>query len=177
MAMAGVAGRPKRVRTDPIGSIKPGKSFNNFPAIMAAFPEAISEIVAETTEHLGIRAMAAAPVQGSARGRPHGSWNGRPDVAVGTLRASMKTRLFKRRGTDIVLSGRVDFKAVDPTAKEPNHSFAKAVEFGSTRLNSTIGRGAGHYRVPNEQFLVPAIIRERPVFIARLKDLESRLPR
>lgn len=180
MAMASVGGRPKRVRTDPIGTIGGrglGRSFNNFPAIAAAFPGALSDIVVETTEHLAVLAEARAPQQGSSRGRPHGSWNGRPDVAVGTLRRSGKVRFAKRRGTDLVLTGRVDFKAEDPTAKEPHHSFAKAVEVGSVRTNVSIGKGAGHYHVPPEPFLVPSIIDERPIFIARIADLESRLPR
>lgn len=181
MAMATVAGaRPKRVRTDPIGTVGGrglGLSFNNFPAIIAAFPAAISDIVVETTEHLSVLAVAKAPQQGQSRGRPPGSWNGRRDVAPGTLRRSMKTRFYKRRGTDIVLTGRVDFKAVDPTAKEPNHSFAKAVEVGSVRTNASIGKGAGHYKVEAEPFVVPAIVNERPIFMARLRSLESRLPR
>ncbi len=178
MPMASVAGsRPGRVRTDPIGRVTPGKSFNHFPQIIAAFPEAISEIVIETTEHLAVIAQALAPQQGQSRGRPPGSWNGRRDVAPGTLRRSEKVRFYRRRGTDITLSGRIDFKAVDPTAKEPNHSFAKAVEVGSTRLNRTIGKGGGYYHVPAEPFLVPAIVNEREPFIARLKDLERRLPR
>lgn len=182
MAMASVPGRPKRRRSDPIASISlkrgraEGRSFNHFPAIMAAFPEAISDIVIETTAHVGVVAAARAPVQGEARGRPPGSWNGRRDVAPGTLQRSMKTRYYKRRGTDITLTGRVDFKAVDPTAKDPRHSFAKAVEVGSVRTNASIGRGSGHYHVPAEPFLVPTVIDERPIFIARLKDLESRLP-
>lgn len=178
-----VAGaRPKRRRNDPIGTIgtyrgKGGilRSFNGFPAIMRAFPEAISDIVVETTEHLAVLAVAKAPQQGQSRGRPHGSWNGRADVASGTLRRSAKVRFAKRRGSDIVLTGRVDFKAKDPTAKEPNHSFAKAVETGSVRTNASIGRGGGHYRVEAEPFLVPSIVTERPIFYARLAELESRL--
>jgi hypothetical protein len=181
MAMATVAGgRPKRIRQDPIGTIGGkglGKSFNNFPAIMKAFPLAISDIVIETTEELGRYAVAIAPEQGQSRGRPPGSWNGRRDVAPGTLKRSMKTRFYKRRGTDITLTGRVDFKAVDPTAKEPNHSFAKAVEVGSVRTNASIGKGAGHYQVPADPFLVPAIMVERPLFLERLHGLESRLPK
>jgi len=182
MAFATV-NRPRRQRSDPIGMISvkrgraEGRSFNNFPAIIAAFPEACSDIVKETTEHLGVLAAAKAPVQGEARGRPPGSWNGRRDVAPGTLQRSMRTRFFKRKGTDMVQTGRVDFKAVDPTAKEPRHSFAKAVEVGSVRTNRSIGKGAGHYAVPAEPFLVPAIVEERPIFVARFKDLESRLPR
>lgn len=156
-----------------------GRSFNNFPAIIAAFPVAVSDIVVETTDHLGVLAAANAPVQGGAhsRGRPHGSWNGRPDIAPGTLQHSMKTRFFKRRGSDLVVTGRVDFKAVDPTAKEPQHTFAKAVEVGSVRTNRSIGKGTGYHAIPPHPFLVPAIVSERPIFVARLKDLESRLPR
>jgi hypothetical protein len=175
MALTSVPGRPRRIRTDPIGQIKPNRSFNHFPAIMAAFPEAVSAIVVETTEHLAVLATAAAPQQGQSRGRPPGSWNGRKDVAPGTLRRSVRVRFARRRGTDITLSGRIDFKAKDPTAKEPNHSFAKAVEVGSTRTNASIGKGAGHYRVPAQPFLVPAIVRERPIFVMRLMNLESRL--
>jgi hypothetical protein len=87
MAMAAVGGRPKRRRSDPIGMISvkkgraEGRSFNNFPAIIAAFPEVVSDIVRETTEHLGVLAAALAPRQGSAHGRPHGSWNGRASFA------------------------------------------------------------------------------------------------
>lgn len=170
MPMAGVPGRPKRRRSDPIGTIGKNdirKAFNNFPQIMAAFPEAVSEIVVETTVHLGQAAEAGAPVQGQARGR---AWR-RGDPPPGTLRRSMKTRLFHRRGTDIVLSGRVDFKATQPTRRNPKHGFSKPVEVGSDRVSPS-GRS---YRVPNEEFLVPAIIHERPMFIARLKGLEGRL--
>lgn len=165
-------GRPKRIRTDPIGTIgrrEIGKAFNNFPAIAAAFPEALSAIVVETTEELGDLAASNAPVQPT-RGRP---W--KPgDAPPGTIRRSKRVRFAKRRGTDIVLTGRVDFKAVDPTAADPKHTFAKAVESGSTRYR---GRGGGHYRVPAEPFLVPAVEAERPRFVARIKDLESRLPK
>lgn len=182
MALATI-NRPRRRRSDPIGMIsvkrgrQEGRSFNNFPAIIAAFPEAISDIVIETTEHLGVLAAAKAPVQGQSQGRGPGSWNGRRDVAPGTLQRSMRTRFFKRKGTDIVQTGRVDFKAVDPTAKEPKHSFAKAVEVGSVRTNASIGKGSGQYAIRPQPFLVPAIVEERPIFVARLKDLESRLPR
>lgn len=181
MAMATVGGRPKRVRQDPAGTIGGKRAlrqqFNNFPAIARAFPGALSDIVVETTDELAVVAAGRAPVQGQSRGRAYGSWNGRPDVAPGTLRRSVKVRFAKRRGTDLVVSGRVDFKAVDPTAKEPNHSFAKAVEFGSVRTNASIGKGAGHYKVPAEPFLVPSLMEERPRFIARIGTLESRLPR
>ncbi|HEY8818408.1 MAG TPA: hypothetical protein VIM25_06275 [Candidatus Limnocylindrales bacterium] len=173
--MASVAGRPKRQRQDPIGSIamRPGRQefFNLFPAIMARWPVAVSEIVVETTEELGRYAQAIAPVQGESRGRPPGSWNGRRDVAPGTLKRSMKTRYFKRRGTDITVTGRVDFKAIDPTAKDSRHTFAKAVEVGSVRVS----RHGGHYSVPAEPFLVPAIEVERPIFVERLMGLEGRL--
>jgi hypothetical protein len=177
MPMAGVAGR--RARQDPIGEVrmKRGRKewFNDFPRIMKRWPEAVSEIVIETTEELGRYAAMIAPEQGQSRGRPHGSWNGRPDVAPGTLKRSMKTRYYRRRGTDITLTGRVDFKAKDPTAKEPNHSFAKAVEVGSVRTNRSIGKGAGHYSIPEDPFLVPAVVVERPLFVERLKGLEDRL--
>jgi hypothetical protein len=182
MALASV-GRPKRRRSDPIGMIsvkkgrQEGRSFNNFPAIIAAFPQAVSDIVIETTEALGALAAEKAPEQGQSRGRAPGSWNGRRDVAPGTLKRSMRTRFFKRRGTDLVMTGRVDFKAVDPTKKDPKHTFAKAVEVGSVRTNASIGKGSGHYAVPEEPFLVPAIVEMRPVFVANLKTLESRLPR
>lgn len=184
MPLASVGRGPsRRRRSDPIGTIGTSggrggilRSFNGFPAIMAAFPEAISEIVVETTNHLAVLAVAKAPQQGQSRGRPPGSWNGRRDVAPGTLRRSAKVRFARRRGTSMVLTGRVDFKAKDPTAREPNHSFAKAVETGSVRTNASIGRGGGHYRVAAEPFLVPSIVTERPIFYARLADLESRLP-
>lgn len=179
MALATVAGRPKRRREGPIGTVGGRgyiqRQFNNFPAIARAFPGALSNIVIETTAHLGAAAQDNAPVQPT-RGRPYGSWNGRRDVAPGTLKRSMRVRFGKRRGTDLVISGRVDFKAVDPTQKDPKHTFAKAVETGSTRTNASIGKGAGHYRIPPEPFLVPSIVEERPLFIARIGSLESRLP-
>lgn len=169
MAMAGVAGATRRrVRTDPIGSVRPGKAFNHFPAIMAAFPEAISSIVRDTTEILATVAVAAAPEQPT-RGRP---WHA-GDVAPGTLRRSKKVRFFRRRGTDITITGRVDFKAIDPSSNDAKHTFAKAVEVGATRRTK---RGK-YYRIPAQPFLVPAVIRTRPVFIGQLQDLESRLPR
>lgn len=169
MAMAGVARASRsRVRNDAIGAIRPGKAFNHFPQIMAAFPEAISEIVRETTEHLADLAEAAAPIQPT-RGRP---WKA-GDVAPGTLRRSRSTRFFRRRGTDTTITGRVDFKAVAPSRKDPKHPFAKAVEVGATRRT----KGGRYYRIPAQPFLVPSVIHERPVFIARLQDLESRLPR
>lgn len=175
MAMIAATGRPKRRRVDPIGQIKPGRAFNNFPAIMAAFPEAVSAIVVETTNELGRYAAILAPVQGASRGRAPGMWNGRRDVAPGTLKRSMRIRFAKRRGTDITLTGRVDFKAKDPTAREPNHSFAKAVEVGSVRTNASIGKGSGHYSIPADPFLVPAVMVERALFLGRLKRLEDRL--
>jgi len=86
----------------------------------------------------------------------------------------MRTRFYRRRGTDIVLTGRVDFKARDPLGS--GHTFAKAVEVGSVRTNASIGKGAGHYAIPPDPFLVPAIMVERPLFYERLHRLESRLP-
>jgi hypothetical protein len=172
MAMASVPGRPKRSRQDPIAEIrmKRGRQewFNNFPAIMAALPEEISKIVVQTTLEIGAESALAAPVQPT-RGRP---WR-QGDIAPGTLRRSMRTRFARRRGTDITLTGRIDFKAKDPTQKDPKHTFAKAVEVGSTRRRPS----GGHYRVPAQPFLVPVVVRKRPVFVARLMDLESRLPR
>lgn len=169
MAMAGVArsGR-SRSRYDAIGVIQPGRAFNHFPAIMAAFPGAISDIVRDTTEHLADLAEAKAPIQPT-QGRP---WH-TGDVAPGTLRKSRKTRYFKRRGTDITLTGRVDFKAVDPSKKDPKHGFAKPVELGADRTSAS----GKTYHIPAQPFLVPSVIQERPVFIARLQNLESRLPR
>lgn len=174
MAMASVPGRPKRVRQDPIGTIggktEIRRAFNNFPAIARAFPEVISAIVVETTNALGELAQAKAPVQPS-RGRP---WR-LGDASPGTLKRSMKVRFAKRRGTDIVLTGRVDFKAVDPSKNDAKHTFAKAVEVGSTR-NHYYSIRTRHYRVPAQPFLVPAIVVMRPIFIANLQTLESRLP-
>jgi len=159
---AAVAAGRRRPRSDAVGQIRPtpgraeGRAFNHFPQIIAAFPDALSAIVKETTEAVARRAAAGAPEQA----------NPRPgDPAPGTLKASVRTRYFKRRGTDLVQTGRVEFTAKD----RRGHRYARPVEGGS------IGRGKR--RAPAEPFLVPAIMEERVAFVARAKTLEARLPK
>lgn len=166
MPMAGVAGSFRRPRPGPIGVIKAGRrDFNNFPAIIAAFPDALSAIVAETTDELGIKAAERAPVQPGRAGaravRPS-------DPAPGTLKASAKTKIYRRRATDLVVTGRVDFLARD----RRGHRYAKPVETGSIRRTKT-----GLRKVQAEPFLVPTLMELRKVFVERLSGLESRLPR
>ncbi len=150
----------KPARPGPRGIIKPGKAFNNFPAIIAAYPEAVSSIVRESTELVGNVAQALAPTLQNPR---------RGDPAPGNLKRSKKTRYYRRRGSDLVQTGRVEFPATDPRG----HRYAKPLETGSIRktrrglIRVTKGRG----------WLVDAIMGVRPVFMRKLHDLESRLPR
>lgn len=152
-------GQVKRPRPGPRGVIKPGKAFNNFPAIIAAFPEACSEIVVETTEELGAVAQALAPtIQHQRRGDP----------APGTLKRSKRTRYYRSRASALVVTGRVEFPATDPRG----HRYAKPLETGSIRRTKR-----GLIRVKARPFMVDALVAERVAFIRRLGTLESRLPK
>lgn len=159
MPLAGVAGaQPKRPRPGARGSIRAGKSFNHLPAIIAAFPQALSAIVAETADDLGILSASLAPVESAPK---------QGDPTPGTLRSSEKTKLFLARASDTIITGRVDFMAKDPRG----HRYAKPLETGSIRRSRR-----GLRRVAARPFLVDAIVTMRPVFIERLAGLESRLP-
>lgn len=154
-------GQVKRPRPGPLVAIRPSKKvFNNFPAIIAAFPEACSAIVIETTEEWGSVAQALAPTLQNPR---------RGDPAPGTLKASKRTRYYRRRGTDMVVTGRLEFPAVTPTG----HRYAKPLETGSIRRTRH-----GLIRVKKgSNWFVPAGVAERRAFYRRLGTLESRLPR
>lgn len=170
MAMASfvtsnIAGQVKRPRPGPRGVIGPGRSFNHFPEIIAAFPNVLSAIVAETTDDLGILAKTLAPTQ------PGFSWARPPrpsDPAPGTLKGSEVTKVFRRGASDLVVTGRVSFDAKD----RRGHRYAKPVETGSLRRSRR-----GLRRVQAHPFLVDAIVVMRPQFIRRLEGLEARLPR
>lgn len=170
MAMAqfvtsNIAGRVRRPRPGPRGSINQGRSFNNFPAIIAAFPNELSAIVAQTTDDLGILARMHAPVQ---PGRPGARAVRRSDPPPSTLKESATTKVFYRRATDAVKTGRVMFTAKD----RRGHLYAKPVETGSLRKSKR-----GLRRVEAHPFLVDAIVTMRPVFVDRIMHIETRLPR
>ena len=126
--------------------------------------------MSELCTHLGEVAAAFAPVQGQTHGIS--GLTGRPpkpgDPTPGTLRDSKKTSYFKRRGGDIVITGKVAFDAVD----KRGHRYGRPVESGSIRR----GR-QGLYRVPARHFLVPAVVEMRPRFIGKIASLEEHLPR
>ena len=138
--------RPQSQRRQAVGSITPGKAFNNFPAIAAAFPDVIAAIINETAEAVGHEAQAAAPV-------------GKGDPRPGTLQESMKIRYARNRATGYTQSARIDFKAEWPKG----HRYAWFVEWGTVKD-------------PAHPFLVPAVINNRGTFRAKLHALESRLP-
>lgn len=165
MPLSNVAGQVRRPRPGARGTITAGKSFNHLPQIIAAFPEALSAIVAETTDDLGILAATLAPVQ---PGRAGARGVRRGDPTPGTLKASAKTKIYRRRASDSVVTGRVDFLARDPR----NHRYAKPVETGSIRRTSH-----GLIKVAGHPFLVDALVTMRPVFMDRLGNLEAKLPR
>jgi len=149
-----------RPRPGPRGMVTPGKAFNHFPQIIAAFPGAVEGIVIETTMELAGISAAMAPTQ----------QNPRPgDPAPGTLKQSVTTTFFQRRGTDMVQTGKVAFPAKTPSG----HRYAKPLETGSIRRSRKglvrVTKGSG--------WLVDAIMAERPPFIRKLSNLESRLPR
>lgn len=153
-------GQVKRPRPGPRGTVKPTKgAFNNFPAIIGAFPDALSAIVVTTTELLGEMAADDAPVLENPR---------RGDPAPGNLKASKRTRYYKRRGTDLVQTGRLEFPAVDPRG----HRYAKPLETTSIRRTRRglirVTKGSG--------WLVRALQDVRPFFNRHLANLESRLP-
>lgn len=158
--ISNVRGAVKRPRPGPRGTITPGRAYNNFPAIIAAFPVELSEIVVETTELLGNVSQALAPTQQNPR---------RGDPAPGTLKRSKRTRYYRRRGSDIVQTGRVEYPAMDPRG----HRYAKPLETGSIRRTRRglirVRKGSG--------WLVDSIMGVRPVFHRKLAALEARLPR
>lgn len=179
--LASVQGPRRGPNMGPLGEIRlrPGRaeyasanrmSWNHLPAIIRAFPQALSEIVRETTEELGEVAAAFAPVQGQTHsisglvGRPVHSG----DPTPGTLRDSKKTSYFNRRGSDVVITGKVAFDAKD----KRGHKYGRPVESGSIRR----GR-QGLYRVPARHFLIPAVVEMRPRFIGKIASLEEHLPR
>lgn len=145
--------RPQSRRKQAVGTIGAGRSFNNLPAIIAAFPDAISSIIRETTEDTAREAQSRAPLGTRAEG----------GHKPGTLRASMKTRYSRRRADGMVLSGRIDFKAKDPTRADAKHLYAWYVEWGTVHQ-------------PAQHFLLPAVTNNRPRFLAKLGKLEQRLP-
>lgn len=110
--------RPQSLRKQAIGKITTGRAFNDLPAIIAAFPDVISAIVAETTEEVAREARATAPIR------------------TGRLRASVKTRYGHRRGDGMVLSGRIDVKARDPERNDPKHLYAWYVEVGTVHTKA-----------------------------------------
>lgn len=150
-----------RPRPGPRGMVKPSKgAFNHFPAIIAAFPDALSQIVIETTELLGDLSAAMAPTQQNPR---------RGDPEPGNLKRSKRTRYYRRRGTDMVQTGRVEF----PAATSKGHRYAKPLETTSIRRTKRglirVTKGSGWF--------VDALMAVRPVFNRNLGTLESRLPR
>lgn len=180
MPMAGVISAPRKgPNMGPLAQIrlKGGRqeyrranamAFNRLPEIIKAFPAALSSIVKETTEELGQVSQAFAPVQGEEHSVS--GLTGRPphagDPAPGTLRDSMRTTYFNRRGTDQVITGKVSFDAKD----RRGHRYGRPVESGSIRR----GR-KGLYRVPARHFLIPAVIEVRTRFIGKLASLEEYL--
>lgn len=150
---------PRRRSLRPYGTVRPTKAFNNFPAIMRALPEACSAIVVETTELFGNLAQANAPtIQRQRRGDP----------APGNLKASKKTSYYKRRGSDLVVTGKVEFGAKDPRG----HRYARPLETGSIRR-----RGGRLYKVTKSRWWMrPLFPPVRARFIRQLSNLESRLP-
>ncbi len=160
--VSNVRGVVKRPRPGPRGIIKPGTRahpFNNFGRIADAFPDVIAGIVVESTEELGNVATAMAPTLQNPRRR---------DPAPGTLKRSKRTRFYRRRGTDLVITGRVEWAAEDPRG----HRYAKPLETSSIRKTRRglirVTKGSG--------WLVDAIVPMRARFIRRLQALESRLP-
>jgi hypothetical protein len=105
--------RPQSVLKRSIGEVKAGKaissgSFNNFPAIIAAFPDICDDIVIETTEELAILALGKAPVG-----------------PTGELSIEHK---IKHRRTPKGSNGRIDFTA----KSEGDHLYPWYVEVGTT---------------------------------------------
>lgn len=143
--------RPQSFRNRRYAAIAPPRgAFNHFPEIIAEFSDVLSAIVVETTEAIAKEADAAAPV-GSRFSRP----------APGTLKLSETTRYFKNRDGGVV-SGRIEFKAKEPNARDPYHLYAFYVEVGTSHTAA-------------QPFLLPAVMRERQTFNAKLGDLEKRL--
>lgn len=149
----------RRPRPGPRGVIRPGKAFNNFGVIAAAFPDVISGIVVQTTEELGNVANALAPTL--QHQRPG-------DPAPGNLKASKRTRYYRKAATGRVITGRVEWRAQDPRG----HRYAKPLETGSIRRTR---RGLRKVR-KGSNWLVPAIQAMRGRFVRRLHDLEQYLP-
>lgn len=137
--------RPQSILKRDIGRVTAGGtptggSFNNIPAIIAAFPEVCADIVIESTEEFLALAQAKAP-----RG------------ATGDLSTEAKITYRDAKGG---VMARVDFTA----KSEVDHLYPWYVEVGTVDT-------------PAQPFVVPAIVAERPLFHARLRALESRLPR
>jgi HK97 gp10 family phage protein len=144
--------RPQSVLNRSLGDIKlsgsraegAGVPFNLFPYLGDRVPQALGEIVVETTEIVARNADAKVP------------------VLTGRLKASQRVRYSRSRQTGAVVSGRIDYKAIDPTANEPKHEYAFFVEVGTSKTRA-------------QPFLLPALIEERQMFNYKCRTLESRL--
>ena len=141
--------RAQSVKNRRYGQIGSNKMWNDFPKIIANWTPALSTIVVETTEDLADEADAAAPVGHQLEPRP------------GNLKVSLKKRYF-RNSDGGVATGRIEFDARDPNKRDPYHLYAFYVEVGTSHTSA-------------QPFLLPAVVHNRPIFMAKLGDLESRL--
>jgi HK97 gp10 family phage protein len=121
-----------------------GIAYNHFNAIGARLPVILGDIVQETTEAVSAKARANTPVD------------------TGNLRDSQVVKYSKSRSTGAIVSGRIDWIALDPYGGHPDHEYAFFVEVGSHNAKA-------------QPFAVPALVAERPEFNHKLRTIESRL--
>jgi hypothetical protein len=149
--------RPQSVTGRALGEIrlKPGRAeaegvpFNLFPYLSDRVPEALGEIVVETTEEVARLADDKVPI-----GKDKGKHK------AGTLKRSQRIIYYRSRQTGTVVTGRIDYLAQDPDGS--GHYYGFYVEVGTSRT-------------PAQPFLLPSLISQRQPFNEKCRNLESRL--
>lgn len=143
--------RPQSIRNRQLGGLTApkGSAFNLFPEIADRVPAALGEIVIETTGNIATKADQKVPVG--------------PDVGThkgGTLKASQRIIYYRSRTNGEVVTGRIDYMAVDPPGSK--HYYGFYVEVGT-------------YKTRAQPFLLPSLISERQPFYDKCRHLEDRL--
>jgi hypothetical protein len=79
---------------------------------------------------------------------------------AGTLKASQRVIYYRSRQTGSIVTGRIDYMAVDPPGSK--HFYGFYVEVGTHKMAA-------------RPFLLPSLISQRQPFNQKCRNLESRL--
>lgn len=132
-----------------IGNIGPNRrTFNDWARIANALPVLYEENVVQTALDIFAQADRDAPVGSGKKPKP------------GTLRASGHVKTNSRGGN--VVRATITFAAAEKEPSDSRHYYAFFVEVGT-------------HSTPAQPFLVPAVIANRPKFMARFTQMEAQL--